>query len=105
MLVPAAIYLAIAWGGPAQSGWGIPMATDVAFALALLSTLRSRVPRSLWAFLLGVAVIDDIGAIVAIAAAYSDGIVWAWLAGAAICLVAMRVLARMHVHAGIPYIA
>lgn len=105
MLVPAAIYLAIAWGGAAQSGWGIPMATDVAFALAVLSVLRSRVPKSLWAFLLGVAVIDDIGAIIVIAVAYSDGIVWAWLAAATISLVAMHVLARMHVHTRIPYMA
>ena len=104
MILPAGIYLAINAGTPVESGWGIPMATDVAFALAVLSVLRSRVPQAIWAFLLGVAVIDDIGAIIVIAIAYSSGISLAWLAAAAGALVLMRVLISAHVRALPPYL-
>lgn len=104
MIIPAGIYLAINAGTPVESGWGIPMATDVAFALAVLSVLRSRVPQAIWAFLLGVAVIDDIGAIIVIAIAYSSGISLAWLAAAAGALVMMRVLISAHVRALPPYL-
>jgi NhaA family Na+:H+ antiporter len=104
MILPAGIYLAINAGTPVESGWGIPMATDVAFALAVLSVLRSRVPQAIWAFLLGVAVIDDIGAIIVIAIAYSSGISLAWLAAAAGALVMMRVLISAHVRALPPYL-
>lgn len=97
MLLPAGIFLLIAGSTPAANGWGIPMATDVAFALAVLASLRSRVPASLWAFLLGVAVIDDIGAIIVIAVAYSDGISGAWLAGAVAALIAFWLLIRLGV--------
>ncbi len=97
MALPALIYLAFTVGTPAANGWGIPMATDVAFALAVLTVLKNRVPQSIWAFLLGVAVIDDIGAIIVIAVAYSSGISWAWLMGAVLALVAMRVLIRVRV--------
>ncbi len=104
MILPAGIYLAINAGTPVESGWGIPMATDIAFALAVLSVLRSRVPQAIWAFLLGVAVIDDIGAIIVIAIAYSSGISLAWLAAAAGALVMMRVLISAHVRALPPYL-
>ena len=97
MLLPAGIFLLIAGSTPAANGWGIPMATDVAFALAVLASLRSRVPASLWAFLLGVAVIDDIGAIIVIAVAYSDGISGAWLAAAVATLMAFWLLIRLGV--------
>lgn len=105
MLLPAGIYLAIAGATPAAGGWGIPMATDVAFALAVLAALRARVPASLWAFLLGVAVIDDIGAIIVIAVAYSGGISGAWLAAAVVALMAFWLLVRMQVRQVAPYIA
>jgi NhaA family Na+:H+ antiporter len=104
MLVPAGIYLAITAGSPAATGWGIPMATDVAFALAVLASLKSRVPPSLWAFLLGVAVIDDIGAIIVIAVAYSDGITAGWLAAGIGSLLAFWVLVRMQVRWVAPYV-
>ena len=97
MVLPAGIFLIIAGSTPAANGWGIPMATDVAFALAVLASLRSRVPASLWAFLLGVAVIDDIGAIIVIAVAYSNGISGAWLAGAVAALIAFWLLIRLGV--------
>jgi NhaA family Na+:H+ antiporter len=73
MLVPAGIYALIALGGPASNGWGIPMATDIAFALAVLAVLGSRVPPALKLFLLTLAVVDDIGAIIVIAIVYSHG--------------------------------
>ncbi len=105
MLLPAAIFLAIAGSTPAANGWGIPMATDVAFALAVLASLRSRVPASLWAFLLGVAVIDDIGAIIVIAVAYSGGISGAWLAAAVGTLIAFWLLIRLGVRLVPLYVA
>ncbi len=91
-------------GTPAANGWAIPMATDVAFALAVLAVLKSRVPQSIWAFLLGVAVIDDIGAIIIIAIAYSSGVSLAWLAAAVLALVAMRVLIQFQVRMLLPYL-
>ena len=80
MLLPALIYLGVMGGGDGSQGWGIPMATDVAFALAALAALGSRMPTALAAFLLGVAVIDDVGAILVIAIYYTDGIILGWLA-------------------------
>lgn len=104
MVLPAVIYLAFNAGTPSQDGWGIPMATDVAFALAVLAVLRHRVPQSIWAFLLGVAVIDDIGAIIVIAVAYSSGVSLAWLCAAVAALVLMRVLIHLKVRALPPYV-
>ena len=74
MLVPAAIYLAFNAGGEGADGWGVPMATDIAFALGVLSLLNNRVPFSLKVFLLGLAIADDIGAIIVIAVFYTHSI-------------------------------
>jgi NhaA family Na+:H+ antiporter len=79
MVVPALIYLAIA-GGSSPRGWAVPVATDIALAVGILAVAGSRVPSSLRAFLLGLAIVDDIGAIVIIAAVYSTGLAWGWLA-------------------------
>ena len=74
MVVPAGIYLAFNAGAEGSSGWGIPMATDIAFALGVLALLGPRIPSALKLFLLTLAIVDDIGAIVVIAVAYSDGV-------------------------------
>ena len=77
--IPALIYLAIA-GREAPGGWGVPVATDIALAIGLLAMLGSMVPESLRSFLLGIAVIDDIVAILIVAFVYSKGIKFSWLA-------------------------
>ena len=72
MLVPAGIYLAINWGRPSSQGWGIPMATDIAFALGVMTLLGRAAPASLKIFLTALAIVDDIGAVLVIAVFYTD---------------------------------
>ncbi len=97
MVVPVIIFLGVMGGEPGSRGWGIPMATDVAFALGALAALGTRVPSALVAFLLGVAVIDDIGAILVVAFYYTDAVDLAWLGGAVAGLLLILALQRMHV--------
>jgi NhaA family Na+:H+ antiporter len=96
MLVPAAIYLLVntILAGDTR-GWGIPIATDIAFAVAIASLLSGRVPAALLAFLLAFAIVDDIGAILVIAVFYTDTIVLGALLAAAGLLVATVVLRRL----------
>jgi NhaA family Na+:H+ antiporter len=97
MVLPAALFLAFNLGGPGSAGWGVPMATDVAFAVGVLALLGSRVPAELRALLLGLAIIDDVGAILVIALVYSDGVELRALAVAAAGLGAVVVLRRAQV--------
>ena len=103
MAIPALIYLAIA-GDVAPEGWAIPVATDIALAVGPLSLMGSRVTQGLKAFLLALAVIDDIGAILIIALVYSTGVVFSWLAGAALAVIAVLFLQRLNVMNLIAYI-
>jgi Na+:H+ antiporter, NhaA family len=94
MAVPAVIYAAANAGGPGAAGWGVPMATDIAFALGVLALLGARVPAALKVFLLTLAVVDDLGSIAVVALFYSRGVEPGTLALAAGLLVLVAVLVR-----------
>ena len=96
MAVPALIYLAIA-GGVAPEGWGVPVATDIALAVGLLTMLGPSVAASLRTFLLALAVIDDIGAILVIAFVYSTGIKISWLAAGVLSVLFIAALQKVKV--------
>jgi NhaA family Na+:H+ antiporter len=104
MLVPALLYALLNLGGFGESGWGIPMATDVAFALAILALLGKRIPRSLRLFMLTLAIVDDVGAIIVIAFFYSGGISSEWLFAALVVILAIIVLRRLDVSSPILYV-
>lgn len=105
MLVPAGIHLLFNHGTPTASGAGIPMATDIAFAIGILALLGNRVPLPLTVFLTALAVIDDLGAIFTIAIFYSSGIDWAYLGAAMGVLLVLFILNRAKVMNLIPYLA
>ena len=99
MLFPAAIYLVFNHGNDYASGWGIPMATDIAFAIGVLSLLGNRVPLSLKVFLTALAIVDDLGAILVIALFYSTEIDFTLLIAAGAVFGLLILLNRMHVYA------
>ena len=105
MVVPALVYLFVI-GGDASlvRGWAIPAATDIAFAMGVLGLLGSRAPASLRLFLLTVAIVDDIGAVMVIALFYTDGIKLEWLAAAVVVVGMMVALNRAKVSAYWPFI-
>ncbi len=102
MAVPALIYLAIA-GGVAPGGWGVPVATDIALAVGLLTMIGPTVAASLRSFLLALAVIDDIGAILVIAFVYSTGINFSWLAAAFLSIAFIAALKKGGVESTLVY--
>jgi NhaA family Na+:H+ antiporter len=104
MFVPAGIFLLFNYGTSTQSGAGIPMATDIAFALGILSLLGNRVPTSLKVFLTALAVIDDLGAIIIIAIFYTKTLLWTNLFIALGIFALLLVFNRMKVRNLIPYL-
>jgi NhaA family Na+:H+ antiporter len=103
MAVPALIYLAIA-GGTDARGWGVPVATDIALAVGLLAMVGTSSVASLRSFLLALAIIDDIGAIMIIALVYSAGVQISWLCGALVVIVGILALQKMKVQSTLIYI-
>ncbi len=105
MLAPAALYLTFAHQPQLRSGWGVPMATDIAFAVGVLTLLGKRAPPALRVLLLALAVIDDLGAIVVIAVFYSSGVALSGLALAAAGFCGVLAMQRFGVRAKFAYIA
>jgi Na+:H+ antiporter, NhaA family len=89
MVVPAAIYLLFNFGGIGSHGWGIPMATDIAFALGALNLIAPRAPIGAKVLLTALAIVDDMGAVLVIALFYTEAIVWSALGGAAVTLLVL----------------
>jgi NhaA family Na+:H+ antiporter len=104
MVVPAAIYLIFNFGRSSSHGWGIPMATDIAFALGALNLIAPRAPTSAKVLLTALAIVDDIGAVLVIAIFYSESIVWSALGGAALTLLVLIGFNRIGVRRLWPYL-
>ncbi|WP_146391468.1 Na+/H+ antiporter NhaA [Allorhodopirellula solitaria] len=105
MLVPAGLYLSLQYGEPGMRGWGIPMATDIAFVVGCLAILGPRVPHRLRILLLSLAIVDDIGAIVVIALGYTESLDAQYLLMAAIAIALVHMMSRLGVRRFPPYIA
>lgn len=97
MLVPALFYAAFNSGEKSISGWGVPMATDIAFALGILSLLGKRAPLSLKIFLTALAIVDDLGAVLVIALFYTTQVSWAWLGAGAFFFLLLLIANRLGV--------
>jgi NhaA family Na+:H+ antiporter len=103
VVLPAAIFLAVA-EGDADAGWGIPMATDIAFAVGVVALLGDRVPAGAKLLLLTAAIVDDVIAITVIAVFYTDSVAFGWLGAAVIGLLVVAVAPRLGVHSIWPYV-
>lgn len=103
LAAPAMLFMLLNAGLPTAKGWGVPIATDIAFSLAVLSLLGRRVPIELKVFLTAIAIVDDIGAVAVIAAFYSSGVQWTMLALAGGVLVALGLLSRMGMRSLVPF--
>ncbi|HEU0014129.1 MAG TPA: Na+/H+ antiporter NhaA, partial [Longimicrobium sp.] len=104
MVVPAFLYFALNAEGGGAAGWGIPMATDIAFAVGVLALMGPRVPLALKVFLTALAIVDDIGAVLVIALFYTEQIAWGAL-GAGLLLIGIAALAnRLGVRGPLPYL-
>ena len=105
MVVPAAIFIAFNHGTPAAAGWGVPMATDIAFCIGVLTLLRSRVSHALVVFITALAIFDDIGGILVIAIFYGHGLHVSWLLIAAALTGALVLMGRSYIRNGLAYAA
>jgi len=103
MILPALVYLSINSSGPNATGWGIPMATDIAFAVGVLALLGNRVPKSLYTFLVALAIVDDLGAVSVIAIFYTEQIVWQEIVIAAVIFAGLITLNRTGIRHPLPY--
>lgn len=103
MIVPALLYALVNRGGPGAAGWGVPMATDIAFALGILAILGERVPTGLRVFLAALAIADDLGAVLVIAIFYTSAISWPALASAGLVVLALFALNRAGVRRPLTY--
>lgn len=103
MVVPALLYILVLPGGPWSHGWGVPMATDTAFAIAIIVMMGSRVPIELRIFLTAAAIVDDIGAIVVVALFYSGKLQFGYLIAALVLAGGLAALNRAHVYRVAPY--
>ncbi len=104
MVVPAGIFVMLTAGEPGSEGWGIPMATDIAFAVGVVSLVGRRVPIAAKIFLLTLAVADDIGAIVVIAVFYTSDLSLGWFVVALGALTVVGIMKRIRIHALAPYL-
>ncbi|WP_447007872.1 Na+/H+ antiporter NhaA [Saccharothrix isguenensis] len=104
VVLPALLFLLLVGGGPEARGWGIPLATDIAFAVGVLALLGSRIPAGAKLFLLSVAIVDDILAVGVIAVAYTDTVEFAWLLAAVAGLAAVAVMRRCGIGSVVAYV-
>ena len=104
MAVPALLFLAMVGGGEAARGWGIPMATDVALALGVLALAAARIPSGLRPLLLALAIVDDIGSVIVVAAFYAETISLGWLILAMIVAGLVFVFPKIHIRATPVYV-
>ncbi len=104
MVVPAAIYALATFGTPGARGWGIPMATDIAFALGTLALVAPRAPTGAKVFLAALAIVDDMAAVLMIALFYTSTVAWNALAAAAVTVLLLALLNRLHVRRLTPYL-
>jgi NhaA family Na+:H+ antiporter len=104
MAIPALLYLLIIPAGPWMRGWGVPMATDTAFAIALIAMMGRRVPVELRVFLTAAAIVDDIGAILVVAVFYSGGLQIGYLGAAGAAVAALWFLNQSHIYRVAPYV-
>jgi Na+:H+ antiporter, NhaA family len=105
MLFPAALYLLLNHSGEAARGWGVPMATDIAFAIGIMALLGDRVPAALKVFLTALAIVDDLGAVLVIAFFYTGELHWASLGAAAVLLALPAAAGRLGVRSASVYAA
>lgn len=103
MVVPASLYALVNAGGPGRAGWGIPMATDIAFALGILALFGHRMPTALKVFLTSLAIVDDLGAVLVIALFYTAELHWGALLVVLLCFLGLLLLNRLGVRRPLDY--